>query len=79
MEFEGSEVGIVNILRKMKVLGGVAGRRRELLQGEETARPRSKKIGKRKVWAPRALPQTLATHAPSRPVLSDPPGLVPGP
>ena len=39
MEFEGSEAGIMKFLRKMKGLGSVAGRRRELLQGEETARP----------------------------------------
>ena len=41
MEFEGSEAGIVKNLRKMKVLGGVAGRRRESFQGGETARPGS--------------------------------------
>ena len=41
MEFEGSEAGIVKNQRKMKVLGGVAGRGREFLQGGETARPGS--------------------------------------
>ena len=41
MEFEGSEAGIVKFLRKMKVLGSVAGRNRESPQGEETARPGS--------------------------------------
>ena len=41
MEFEGSRAGILKNLKKMKVLGGVAGRRRESLQGGETARPGS--------------------------------------
>ena len=41
MEFEGSEAGIVKFLRKMKVLGSVAGRRRESLRSIETARPGS--------------------------------------
>ena len=73
MEFEGSEAGIVKFLRKMKVLGSVAGRRREFLQGATTARPGSN------IEANVALPRTLATYAPSWPLLPDPPGLVLGP
>ena len=79
MEFEGSEAGIVKNLRKMKVLGGVAGRRRESLQGGETARPGSNIVENVRFGAPGALPRTLATYAPSRPGFLDPPGLVLGP
>ena len=79
MEFEGSEAGIMKFLGKMKVLESAAGRRREFLQGEKNRPAGLKYNGKRKVWAPRALPRTLATYAPSRPVFLDPPGLVPGP
>ena len=52
MEFEGSEAGIVKNLRKMKVLGSAAGRRRESLQGGENRPAGLKYSGKRKVWAP---------------------------
>ena len=79
MEFEGSEAGIVKFLRKMKVLGSVAGRRREFLQGEETARPGSNIVENVRFGRPGALPRTLATYAPSRPLLPDPPALVLGP
>ena len=41
MEFEDSEGGIVKFLRKIKVVGGVAGRERESFQGATTARPGS--------------------------------------
>ena len=72
LEFEGSEAGIVKNLRKMKVLGGVSPGRRNRPAGPKYS-------GKRKVWAPRALPRTLATYAPSRPSFLDPPSLVMGP
>ena len=38
MEFEGSEAGIVKFQWNLKVLGVLAGRRRERLQGRTTAR-----------------------------------------
>ena len=79
MEFEGSEAGIVKNHRKMKVLGGLAVRRRESPQGGETARPGSNIVENVRFGAPRALPRTLATYAPSRTVVLDPPGLVLGP
>ena len=66
-------------LRKMKVLGGVAGRRRESPQGGETARPGSNIMEIVRFGAPGALPRTLATYATSQPVFLDPPGLVLGP
>ena len=56
MEFEGSEAGIVKFLRKMKVLGSVAGRRRESLQGGETARPGSNIVENVRFGGPGALP-----------------------
>ena len=56
MEFEGSEAGIVKNLWKMKVLGGVAGRRRESLQGGETARPGSNIVENVRFGAPGAFP-----------------------
>ena len=79
MDFEGPEAGIVKNLRKMKVLGGVAGRSRESLQGRETARPGSNKVENVRFGRPGALPRTLATYAPSRPVFLDPPAVVLGP
>ena len=79
MEFKGSEAGTMNILRKMKVLGDVAGRSRECLEVATTARPGSKVMENVRFWATRALPRTLATYASSRPVLPDPAGLVPVP
>ena len=79
MEFEGSEAGIVKKLRKMKLLGSVAGRRRESLQGGETARPASNIVENVRFGRPGAFPRTLATYAPSPPVFPDPPGLVLGP
>ena len=54
MEFEGSEAGIVKILKKMKVLGSAAWRRRESLQSEETARPVSNIVENIRFEAPRA-------------------------
>ena len=64
MEFEGSEAGIVKFLRKMKVLGGVAGRGRESVSPGRRNRPAGLKYsGKRKVWSAGALPRTLATYA----------------
>ena len=51
-EFEGSEAGIMKNLRKMKVLGGVAGRRRESPQGGETARPGSNIVENVRFGAP---------------------------
>ena len=53
-------------LRKMKVLGGVAGRRRESLQGGETARPGSNIVEHVRFGRPGPLP------GPSRPM--PPPG-----
>ena len=78
MEFEGSEAGIVKFLRKMKVLGSVAGRKREPLQGEANARPGSNILENVRFGRPGALPRTLTTYAPPRPVFLDPPGLVLG-
>ena len=62
MDFEGSEAGIVNFLRKMKVLGSAAGRRRESLQGAATARPGSNIVENVRSGRPAALPRTLATY-----------------
>ena len=56
MEFEGSEAGIVTKLWKMKVLGGVAGRRRESPQGRETARPGSNIMENVRFGAPGPFP-----------------------
>ena len=56
MEFEGSEAGIVKNLRKMKVLGGVVWRRRESLQGGETARPGSNIVENVRFGAPGPFP-----------------------
>ena len=41
MEFEGVEAGIMKFLKKIKVLGVLAGRRRERPQGATTAGPGS--------------------------------------
>ena len=78
LDFEGSEVGIMEFTRKMKVLGVVAGRRR-VPPGLNNRPAGLKYSGKRKVWSAGALPRTLATYATSRPVFLDPPGLVLGP
>ena len=51
---------LVKILRKMKVLGSVAGRRRKFPQGEETARPGSNIVENVRFGLPGALPRTLA-------------------
>ena len=56
LEFEGSEAGIMKNLWKMKVLGGVAGRRRESLQGGETARPGSNIVENVRFGAPGPFP-----------------------
>ena len=71
MEFEGSEAGIVKHLRKMKVMGGVAGRRRESLQGGTTARPGSNIVENVRLGRIGALPWTLGTYAP---IPARPPG-----
>ena len=67
IEFEGSDARIVKNQWNLKVLGVLLERRRESLTGGTTARPSSTigEISKRKVWAPRALPRTLGTYAPS--------------
>ena len=57
IEFEGSEAGIVNFLRKMKVLGSVAGRRKESLQGGETARPGSNIVENVRFGRPGPFPE----------------------
>ena len=49
----------------------------ELLLGEEESLSKVETV--RKVWTPWALPWTLATYAPFRPLLPDPPALVLGP
>ena len=79
MEFEGSEAGVMKNLRKMKVLGSVAGRRRESFQGEETARPGSNILENVRFGRPWPFPGPIATYALYRPVFLDPPGLVLGP
>ena len=56
IEFEGSEAGIVKNPRKMNVLGGVAGRRRESLQGGETAQPGSNRVENVRFGAPGPFP-----------------------
>ena len=79
MEFEGSEARIVKNQWNLKVLGVLLERRRESLTGGTTARPGSK-IGEN-VRSGRLgpFPGPSATYAPSRPVLPDLSGLVPGP
>ena len=79
MEFEGSEAGRMKNHRKIKDLGGVAGRRRESLQGGETARPGSNIVENVRFGRPGAFLWTLATYAPSWPFFLDPPSLVLGP
>ena len=59
MEFEGSEAGIMKNLMKMKVLGSVAGRGRESLQGGETARPGSNIVENVRFGSPGPFPGTL--------------------
>ena len=79
MEFEGSEAEILKFLRKMKVSGVSAGRKRECLQGGRAARPGPKIVENVRFGRLGALSWTLGTYAHSRPVLPDPPALVPGP
>ena len=77
MEFERSDAGIVKNLRKMKVLGGVAGRRSESLQGGETAQPGSNIVENVRFGAPGPFPGPSRPMPP--PLLPDPPALVLGP
>ena len=56
---------MVKFLRKMKVSGVSAGRKRECLQGGGTARPSSKLVENIRFGRLGALPWTLATYAPS--------------
>ena len=78
MEFEGSEAGIVKFQWNLKVLGVLAGRGRECFQGGTTARPGSNIVENVRFGRLGALPRTLATNAPSRPVFLDPPALALG-
>ena len=79
MEFEGSEADIVKFHRNLNVLGAPVGWSRESLQSGTTARPGSNIVENVRFGRLGALPRTLATYAPSRPLLPGPPALVPGP
>ena len=59
------------------VLGVLAGRRRDSLQGLLTAWPGSNIVENVRFERLGALPRTLGTYARPWPVLLDPPGLVP--
>ena len=50
MDFEGSEAGIVKNQRNLKVLGVLAGRRRDSLQGLTTARPGANIVENVRFW-----------------------------
>ena len=69
----------MKFLRKMKVSGVSAGRKRECLQGGRAARPGPKLVENVRFGRLGALPRTLATYAPFRSPLPDPPAPVPGP
>ena len=58
-ENKGFETGIVKFLKKMKVLGSVAGRKREFPQAGETARPGSNIVENVRFGAPGPFPGTL--------------------
>ena len=60
VEFEGSEAGIMKFQWKMKVLGDLAGCRRECPQGATTARPGSKVLENVRFGVLGALPRPLA-------------------
>ena len=72
MEFEGSEAEMMKFPRNLKVLRVSLGRKREAPIGSNLVENvRFGRLG--------ALSWTLGTYAHSRPVLPDPPALVPGP
>ena len=70
---------IMKFQRKMKVLGVLAGRGKEYLQGGRTARLGSNIIENVRFGRLGALSRTLATSALFRPLLPDLPAPVPGP
>ena len=73
MEFEGSEAEMMKFLRNLKVL------RVSLLGGGERPQFGSNIVENVRFGRLGALSWTLGTYAHSRPVLPDPPALVPGP
>ena len=80
MEFEGSEAEMMKFPRNLKVLRVSLGRRREsLLGGGERPQFGSNIVENVRFGRLGALSWTLGTYAHSRPVLPDPPALVPGP
>ena len=79
MEFEGSGAEMMKFPRNLKVLRVSAGRKRDSLQGGTTARPGSNIVENVRFGRLGALSWTLGTYAHSRPLLPDPPALVPGP
>ena len=77
MEFDGSETEMMKFPRNLKVLRVSAGRRRESFSRAEQL-PGSNIVENVRFRRLGALSWTLGTYAHSRPVLPDPPGLVPG-
>ena len=78
-ENEGPGARIVKNQRKMKVLASCCWAKKRVSGGLNNRPTGLKTSEKRKVLEPWAFPRTLATYAPSRPVLPGPSGLVPGP
>ena len=65
IDFEGSEAEIVKDQMNLKVLGVLAGRRGDSLQGLTTARPGANIVENVGVGPLGAFPGTLGTYAPS--------------
>ena len=78
-EFEGSGAGIMKFLWKMKVLGVLAGRRRECLGPTTEPLPGSKIVENVCFGGSGLFPRPSRPMPPPGPLLPDPPGLVPGP
>ena len=68
MEFEGSEAGILKFQWNLKVLGVLAGRRREDLQGGATVRLGSNVVENVRFGIPRA-PKSWKTYSLANPGL----------
>ena len=80
MEFEGSEAEMMKFRRNLKVLRASLGRRREsLFGGGERPQIGSNIVENVRFGRLGALSWTLGTYTHSRPMLPDPPALVPGP
>ena len=75
----GSEAGIVKTQLNLKVLVVLAGRKKDFLQGLTSAWPGSSIMENVRFGASGPFPGLSGPMPRPRPVLLDPPGLVPGP